>query len=37
MQACVRTENGILTSSPVFSQTKDAKACQEIQTLKALN
>lgn len=37
MQACVRTENGILASSPVFNQTNEAKACQEIEALKSLN
>lgn len=38
MQSCVRTEKGILTSSPVFNENANqARACEEIEALKQLN
>jgi len=36
MQACVRTEEGILTSSPVFHD-KGAGECEELAGLKYLH
>jgi hypothetical protein len=39
MQACVRTEDGILTSTPVFSKDNSQKLreCEEIVALKKLH
>jgi hypothetical protein len=38
MQACVRTEKGILTSSPVFNQNcNHTRTCEEIEALKLLS
>jgi len=39
MMACVRTEEGILTSSPVFSDKLNdkEKECLEIERLKYFN
>lgn len=34
MQTCVRTEEGILTSSPVFSEAGGKPECVEIEGLK---
>jgi hypothetical protein len=36
MQTCVRTEEGILTSSPVFSEAGDKLECIEIEGLKKI-
>jgi hypothetical protein len=37
MQACVRTESGIMASSPVFSQGNTSRGCEEITALGKLN
>lgn len=37
MQACVRTEDGILTSSPLFSQDNTTHDSEEIVALGKLN
>lgn len=37
MQSCVRTEEGILTSTPVFFDADRAEKCEEIQALSQIN
>ena len=38
MQSCVRTEEGVLASTPVFvTAGTDAKECEEIMALTKLN